>query len=116
MKISKKTLVKILTIVAIIIMIITICGNVFAITNPSTIKGKDTTVFNDFGRKIIGAIQAGGTIVSVAVLVVIGIKYMLGSAEEKAEYKKVMIPYIVGAILVFMASNIAGFIYSFTQA
>ena len=39
---------------------------------------------------------------------VIGIKYMMGSAEEKAEYKKTMIPYLVGAIILFAAVNIAG--------
>ena len=35
-----------------------------------------------------------------------GIKYMMGSASEKAEYKKTMIPYLVGAILIFGASAI----------
>ena len=38
---------------------------------------------------------------------------MLGSLEEKAEYKKTMMPYIIGAVLVFAASAIAGIIYSF---
>ena len=48
-------------------------------------------------------------------LVVIGIKYMMGSAEEKAEYKKTLMPYIIGAALVFAASAIAGIIYGFTN-
>ena len=30
-----------------------------------------------------------------------GIKYMLGSVEEKADYKKDMIPYLIGAVLLF---------------
>ena len=66
-------------------------------------------------NKIIGGLQAVGSIISIASLVLIGIKYMLGSAEEKAEYKKTMIPYLVGAILVFSASNIAGFVYKFAK-
>lgn len=33
---------------------------------------------------------------------------MIGSAEEKAEYKKTMIPYLVGAVILFAAVNIAG--------
>ena len=43
---------------------------------------------------------------------VIGIKYMMGSAEEKAEYKKTMIPYLVGAVILFAAVNIAGVVVS----
>ena len=33
---------------------------------------------------------------------------MMGSASEKAEYKKTMIPYVVGAVILFGASAIAG--------
>lgn len=62
-------------------------------------------------NKILGMIQAVGSIASVATLVIIGIKYMLGSADEKAEYKSSLIPYIVGAILVFSASNIVSIVY-----
>jgi len=46
---------------------------------------------------------------------VLGIKYMMGSAEEKAEYKKTMIPYIIGAILLFAATTIANAIYTFAN-
>ena len=38
---------------------------------------------------------------AVVLVAFLGIKYMLGSAEEKAEYKKDMIPYLVGAFLLF---------------
>ena len=37
---------------------------------------------------------------------------MLGSVEEKAEYKKTLMPYIIGATFVFAASAIAGTIYN----
>ena len=36
---------------------------------------------------------------------------MMGSAEEKAEYKKSLMPYVIGAGLVFSASAIAQIIY-----
>ena len=58
------------------------------------------------GNQIIGIITTVGVVVSVIVLLVLGIKYMMGSASEKAEYKKTMIPYLVGAILIFGASTI----------
>ena len=115
MKISNKTLSKILVFAVITLMIATICGNVFAATNPSGVSITPTGAFDSFGGKIIGGIQAIGTIVSVGILIVLGIKYMMGSAEEKAEYKKTMIPYLVGAILVFAASTIANFVYNFVS-
>ena len=33
--------------------------------------------------------------------IIIGIKYMLGSAEEKADIKGLLIPYIVGCVIIF---------------
>lgn len=60
----------------------------------------------DIGNKLIGIITTVGVVVAVVILLVLGIKYMMGSASEKAEYKKTMIPYLVGAILIFGASAI----------
>lgn len=64
------------------------------------------------GNKIIGIIKVVGIVISVATLMILGIKYMMGSAEEKAEYKKTFIPYIVGAVLLFGASAFANSIYN----
>ena len=43
---------------------------------------------------------------------VIGIKYMMGSLEERASYKKSMLPYVIGAIMLFAAVNLTAFIYN----
>ena len=50
---------------------------------------------------ILTVITNIGMVVSILIIAVLGIKYMLGSVEEKADYKKDMIPYVVGAILLF---------------
>ena len=88
------------------------------IINPSdydptdSIKdSKDTNAMKK-AEKIIGAIQGVGSFLSVGTLIYIGIRYMIASTEEKALYKETMIPYIVGAILVFSGANIVGAIYS----
>lgn len=73
--------------------------NKFEPTNPGQ---SDIKPIMDIGNIIIGAIKVIGVIVLVATLMVIGIKYMTGSVSEKAEYKKTMIPYLVGAF-VFLA-------------
>ena len=65
----------------------------------------------DFGGRILGIIQTIGVVLAVVILAILGIKYMMGSAEEKADYKKSFIPYIVGAVVVALAPQIAGFIF-----
>lgn len=114
-----KKLVKFLPIIIMVVCILSIfspiISNVNAVTNPSSLTGDNTTAFDGYGKKIIGMVQAIGSIVSVLVLVILGIKYMMGSAEEKADYKKTLIPYLVGAVLVFAASNIAGLFYNFVN-
>lgn len=74
-------------------------------------SGSDIT---NVGKKVVGIIQVIGVVVAVIVILVIGIKYLIGSAEQKAEYKKTMIPYIVGAVLVFAGSTIVNVIYNIT--
>lgn len=111
-----KKSIKIISALVLIVMIISMVSTVFAVTDPSSLKGTDTGKFDTIGKKIIGMVQAIGSIVSVLILVVLGIKYMMGSAEEKAEYKKTMIPYLIGAILIFAASNIASMIYGFANS
>ena len=71
---------------------------------PGAITGADT--LKNFGNIIIGFLQLIGSIVSVIVLIIIGIKYLVGSIEERAQYKETMMPYIIGAILVFSITNI----------
>jgi len=85
-------------------------GNV-EITPNTTSPGTNTAA--NLGNQVIGIIQVVGIIISVAVLMILGIKYMMGSAEEKAEYKKTFIPYIVGAIILFAAAAFAQVIYNF---
>lgn len=72
----------------------------------------DTSDVKDIGGQIVGIIQITGTIVSVATLMIIGIKYVLGSAEERATYKKSLLPYFIGAVLIFGAVNLTQIIYS----
>lgn len=69
----------------------------------------------DIGNQIIGILTTVGVVVAVVVLLILGIKYMMGSASEKAEYKKTMIPYLVGAILIFGASAITKVVVSIGQ-
>ena len=65
--------------------------------------------------EILGLIQNVGAVISVVMLMIIGIKYMLGSIEEKAEYKETLKPYLIGALLLFSGTTIPQIIYRFVQ-
>ncbi len=115
-----KSIYKIISIMLIAIIVISLGTTVFAVvtgvSDPSTLTGQSvegTSKITSIGNQIITILTLVGTIASVIVLIVLGIKYMMGSAEEKAEYKKTMMPYIIGAALVFAASALAGMLYAF---
>ena len=69
-----------------------------------------------FGENVLGIIQLIGIVGSVIILIVAGIKYMTGSIEEKADYKKALLPYVVGAILLFSATTIANVLYQYADS
>ena len=78
-------------------------------TNPSSDKIKDKTGI------IFEAIRNVGVVLSVVMLMIIGIKYMLGSAEAKADYKKTLIPYLIGTFILFTGTLIPQLIYTIMQ-
>ena len=76
-----KKLVKLVPVMMAVLMILSLVSPVLAVTNPSSLTGTTTTSFDNVGKRIIGMVQAIGSIVSVLVLVILGIKYMMGSAS-----------------------------------
>lgn len=113
----KKT-VKILLVMMIAMIALTVTVNAASGVDPSPYTGGGASVgsINKIGNQIIQIVSTVGSIASVIVLVVLGIKYMMGSAEEKAEYKKTLLPYIIGAAFVFAASTIATIVFNFTSS
>ena len=108
---------KILSILMITVMLVMVATPVFAQDAGQVIEGIDTTYSGDDTikakiGKFIGFLQWIGIIAGVAIIAIFGIKYMMGSLEEKAEYKKTMIPFIVGAVVLMLAPQIAKFIFT----
>lgn len=75
---------------------------------PETLNPSEMQDLTDTAGILVNIIRTVGIIVSVVVLLVLGIKYMTGSTSERAEYKKSMIPYLIGAVLFFALSRILG--------
>ena len=63
-------------------------------------------------ERLVGVLQVAGTIISVIALIIIGIKYMISSVEEKSQMKGVLGYYITGCVLVFAATNVVAFLYN----
>ena len=110
---------KIIAIILICILFIFIIDNIslgFDTTGLGDLEkyaqsGDESVEFKNMVNRMITFIQIIGSITSVVAIIVIGIKYMLGGLEEKAEYKKTMIPYIIGAVLLFAITNITKIVY-----
>ena len=81
----------------------------------SSIDTSGSTELKDTGATILGVIRVIGTIIAVAMIMILGVKYMMGSADQKAEYRKSMLPYFVGAILLFAATNLTDAIYNWAK-
>lgn len=114
MKMKKMS--KIIVMILIVFMIVANIVPVFAAKDPILYNGNTSDVNTDkidnLGQDIISIVSTIGSVVSVIVLIVLGIKYMMGSAEEKAEYKKTLLPYFIGAIFVFGAGAITTIIFN----
>ena len=119
----KKT-VKILTVLLIAIVLISFASNVFA-GDTAALKPKD--IIADYGDtdatkdlktsagKVMGLIRNVAAIAAVIIIMVLGVKYMLGRKKKKAEYKKSFMPLIVGIVLVVAATSIATFIFGIVE-
>lgn len=104
---------KVFKIIIIFIAVIIFVVNISNAMSVGDLKGSFTNTgeVKTIGNKIITIVSTIGSILSVVVIIILGIKYMLGSIEEKAEYKKTLMPYFIGAAMIFAASNIANVIY-----
>ncbi len=119
-----KGTVKIISALLVVLMLIMVATPVFAqkpkdiLTAVDTKIAADTTDPDSNGKiketaaRIIKIIRYAAVILGVVLIAVFGLKFMIGSAEEKAEYKKSFVPLIIGIVVVFGATYIAQLIFS----
>ena len=69
----------------------------------SALKGK--------AAPILAVIRNAGVIISVLTLAIIGLKSMFSSVEGKAEYKQKLLPWLIGAFMVFAMTTIPSIIF-----
>lgn len=132
---------RVMKIIIILVMTFTMFSNVSA-TFAAQVEGTDTTgsdertygwsdkglsfwkpkkvdvgqgELNNTAQNIVATIRAIGIVVSVIALIVIGIRQITASAEEKSIIKEAMPGYILGLILVVSITFLPTIIYNFMQ-
>lgn len=112
MKISKK--------IFVVLLIMTLClctfcsfSNVYATAALDSFDGSITSTSAKTGvtnitSTVLSVIRYAGSGIALIMLTFIFIKYMLSAASERAELKKNLIPFTIGAVILFAASNIVG--------
>lgn len=78
---------------------------------PNT-SNVDSSKLTEMAGKILGLIQIASAVAAVILIAVFGFKFIMGSANEKADYQKSFIPLIVGVVVVFAATSIAKLLFS----
>ena len=72
------------------------------------------TLKNFFGA-IRNVFQIVSMAIAIAMLTILAVKYIIASAEERAEIKKHALVYVLGAILIFATNGVISIIQSFSS-
>lgn len=110
---------KILFLIIVFMFVLLLCGQgTFAVEklNPNdyqtTLNPEEATDIFKMGSIVVKVLRNVAAVVAVLVISIIGVRYIVGSAEEKAEYKEIMIPVVVGCIFIASLSGILTLIQS----
>lgn len=106
------------------IVILTIISTLLITSNVlATGTGLDTEItpqasdaaanVQNIAGKVLNIVQIVGVAVAIIMLTILGIRYVSLSPNEKAEYKKGLTIYVIGAVLLFGASMLIGVIRNF---
>lgn len=107
---SKNLFLRILPMLMVAILVIG--GNVFAdgISTSWPSGGTAASNITNTTNNIWATVKTVVNVLAIAAIVIAGVRYMFASADTKADIKQQTIILVVGAVLVFAASNIAGLI------
>lgn len=81
-------------------------GSSFILAGANSKYSLDTDQLNSASSTIYNTLLLIGMAVAVIISAVLGIKFMIGSVEEKAQIKEALIPFIIGCIVIFGAFGI----------
>lgn len=120
---KQQTIKRIFTALFILSFLLSFLSTTFASSSePFDFTSYDSTTGNSDADKIaqttmgtaINIIRIVATGTAIIMLSYMAIKYITAAPNEKAEFKKSAMIYILGAILIFAAGNILGMIVNYT--
>lgn len=111
----RKKISKIIILAIYILTVFSICTNVYAAGAISgafngelgAADGKVEPIITIISA-ILVVIRMAGVAIAMVILMILAAKYMIASAGDRADIKKYAISYIIGAVVLFGASGIAG--------
>ena len=81
----------------------------------SSVPKEAASTIQERATPILNAYIWFGYAISLGMVVFIGIKYMLGAADARANMKTAIVGWLIGALIVFMATTIASLAISFSS-
>ena len=111
MSLTKKLFLR--AIPVLLVVAVMVGGTVYGIDVPTTGSASDSlkTAFGNVYATIIVVVQW----IAILCVVFAGLRYMMASANDKADIKKQTLVLVIGAILVFGATFVLGIIENFTN-
>ena len=92
---------KIISAMMTLAMSLAVCGTVMAVPSIGT-----STALDGVMSKVLGVVKAIAVAFAIGMLLYVGIKYTMASANEKADLKKGSISYVIGAVIIFGATGL----------
>lgn len=96
-----------IAILLIIIFLMIFANSIFAADMNQIYNGKNDKRVSNLASNALGVVQVVGYSAAVIMLAYIGIKYILSTPDGKADMKKQLIMYVIGAIILFGGATIA---------
>lgn len=113
----KKTIFTLLVLMLCVVSTTTFAVDISPIINMNTQTDTNTeNKLKSIGGNALAIIQVIGVSVALIMIIAVAVKYMTSAPNERAEIKKHLVPYIIGAILIFGSASILGLIRTFTEA
>ncbi len=114
---KKKLISFAITLLCIVAMVpnLVLAGDINTADFSAIYKAQGTSKITTAGGKILGVAQAIGIACGVIFLIILGIKYMTSSTNDKATIKERLIPYVIGAVIMFGGSAILGMVAKFAR-
>ena len=88
------------------------------ISDDNSVSGKAPEVAklaNTAAGTVASILRIVGVGIAVVMLLTIAMKYMISSAGDRADLKKHAVAYVVGAVVLFGATNIIAALIDFTD-